>query len=383
MTDTADTADTAVQPTSPAAAPLPASRSTSTRGGLIALVVVAVLVALPFVGVPIPGVLPGEISSPGSLQVLAIGLVFAGIAVRYDIVFGFTGLLSFGHALFVALGAYGTNLLMESTGLPYAVAVPLTVVLVAVIAALLGGVALRVGGVAFAMVTLAYAEVFSILLLADPLRISGGEEGLALVSDGVPDLLRGVVNIRNRYWLALVFLVVAYVIARMVTASRAGRVWEAIRENEDRVELLGLKPLPFKLVSFVIGASLATLGGGVYLLLVRGANPSLASADFTLALLVMVVLGGAGRLWGAAIGGMLYGLLTLRLSALGTSGVLDGLPDPIEGVLSEPLFVLGTLFVLLMLFAPGGMAGISDRLRSTLRRADGAAPTTRAPGTPP
>lgn len=378
-----DTADTAVQPTSPAAAPLPASRSTSTRGGLIALVVVAVLAALPFVGVPIPGVLPGEISSPGSLQVLAIGLVFAGIAVSYDIVFGFTGLLSFGHALFVALGAYGTNLLMESTGLPYAVAVPLTVVLVAVIAALLGGVALRVGGVAFAMVTLAYAEVFSILLLADPLRISGGEEGLALVSDGVPDLLRGVVNIRNRYWLALVFLVVAYVVARMVTASRAGRVWEAIRENEDRVELLGLKPLPFKLVSFVIGASLATLGGGVYLLLVRGANPSLASADFTLALLVMVVLGGAGRLWGAAIGGMLYGLLTLRLSALGTSGVLDGLPDPIEGVLSEPLFVLGTLFVLLMLFAPGGMAGISDRLRSTLRRADGAAPTTRAPGTPP
>ena len=378
-----DTADTAVQPTSPAAAPLPASRSTSTRGGLIALVVVAVLAALPFVGVPIPGVLPGEISSPGSLQVLAIGLVFAGIAVSYDIVFGFTGLLSFGHALFVALGAYGTNLLMESTGLPYAVAVPLTVVLVAVIAALLGGVALRVGGVAFAMVTLAYAEVFSILLLADPLRISGGEEGLALVSDGVPDLLRGVVNIRNRYWLALVFLVVAYVVARMVTASRAGRVWEAIRENEDRVELLGLKPLPFKLVSFVIGASLATLGGGVYLLLVRGANPSLASADFTLALLVMVVLGGAGRLWGAAIGGMLYGLLTLRLSALGTSGVLDGLPDPIEGVLSEPLFVLGTLFVLLMLFTPGGMAGISDRLRSTLRRADGAAPTTRAPGTPP
>ena len=378
-----DTADTAVQPTSPAAAPLPASRSTSTRGGLIALVVVAVLAALPFVGVPIPGVLPGEISSPGSLQVLAIGLVFAGIAVSYDIVFGFTGLLSFGHALFVALGAYGTNLLMESTGLPYAVAVPLTVVLVAVITALLGGVALRVGGVAFAMVTLAYAGVFSILLLADPLRISGGEEGLALVSDGVPDLLRGVVNIRNRYWLALVFLVVAYVVARMVTASRAGRVWEAIRENEDRVELLGLKPLPFKLVSFVIGASLATLGGGVYLLLVRGANPSLASADFTLALLVMVVLGGAGRLWGAAIGGMLYGLLTLRLSALGTSGVLEGLPDPIEGALSEPLFVLGTLFVLLMLFAPGGMAGISDRLRSTLRRADGAAPTTRAPGTPP
>ena len=350
------------------------------RGAVVGLMTVAVLAVLPFVGVAIPGVLPGPISSAGSLQVLAIGLVFAGIAVSYDIVFGFTGLLSFGHALFVALGAYGTNLMMDATGLPYAAAVPLTVLLVAGVAALLGAVALRVGGVPFAMVTLAYAEVFSILLLADPLRISGGEEGLALVSDGVPDLLRGVVNIRNRYWLALVFLIVAYAVARMVTASRAGRVWEAIRENEDRVELLGLKPLPFKLVSFVIGASLATLGGGVYLLLVRGANPSLASADFTLALLVMVVLGGAGRLWGAAIGGMLYGLLTLRLSALGTSGLLDGLPGPIERVLSEPLFVLGTLFVLLMLFAPGGVAGITDRLRRALRRP---ATTSRTPGTPP
>jgi len=332
---------------------------------VLGAVVVALLAAAPFIGISVPGVLPGPVSSAGSLQVIAIGLVLAGVAVSYDIIFGYTGLLSFGHALYVALGAYGTNLLMEQ-GLPYVIAVPTAVALTVLVAVLLGGVALRARGVAFAMVTLAYAEVFSILLLADPLRVSGGEEGFALVSDGVPDLLRGVVNIRNRYWLALAFVVLAYVVAKVVTSSRAGRVWEAIRENEDRVELLGLKPLGFKLTSFVLGCGLAALGGAVHLLLVRGANPSIASANFTLALLVMVVLGGAGRLWGAALGGLVYGLLDLRLSALSSSGLLDGLPGWMEGILSEPLFVLGTLFVLLMLFAPGGLAGITDRLRAAL-----------------
>lgn len=332
---------------------------------ILGVAVVALLAAMPFIGVGIPGILPGAASSPGSLQVVAIGLVFAGVAVSYDIIFGYTGLLSFGHALYVALGAYGTNLLMEA-GLPYVAAVPVAVLLAVVTATLLGGVALRARGVAFAMVTLAYAEVFSILLLADPLRVSGGEEGFALVSDGVPDLLRGVVNIRNRYWLALAFAVLVYVIARVVTQSRAGRVWEAIRENEDRVEMLGLKPFGFKLTSFVLGCGLAALGGGIHLLLVRGANPSVASANFTLALLVMVVLGGAGRLWGAALGGLVYGLLDLRLSALSSSGLLDGLPEWLQGILSEPLFVLGTLFVLLMLFAPGGLAGIADRVRAAI-----------------
>lgn len=335
----------------------------SRRMGLGVLVVCAgVLAALPLIDVSIPVVLPGPISSPGSMQILGIGLVFAGLAVSYDLLFGFTGLLSLGHALYFALGVYGTNLLMDVLELPYAVAALIAVVGVATIAAALGALALRARGVAFAMVTLAYAEVFSILVLADPLRISGGEEGLALASAQVPDFLNGVMNSHRRYWLALVFLVVTYAIARAATSSLAGRVWEAVRENEDRVELLGLKPFGFKLLAFTLGCTLAGAGGSVYLLLVRGANPGVAGANFTLALLVMVVLGGAGRLWGAALGGLVYGLLDLRLGALGNSGVLDGLPDWVERVLSEPLFVLGTLFVLLMVFAPGGIAGLADWL---------------------
>lgn len=330
--------------------------------GLVLAACLMFLAVLPFVDVSVPVLLPGPVSSPGSMQILGIGLVFAGLAVSYDLLFGYTGLLSFGHALYFALGVYGTNLTMHRLGLPYVLAALVTVVVVATVAAALGALALRARGVAFAMVTLAYAEVFSILILADPLRMSGGEEGLALASDQVPDLLTGVVNSHRRYWLALVFLVATYGIARAATSSLAGRVWQAVRENEDRVELLGLKPFGFKLLAFTLGCTLAAVGGSVYLLMVRGATPHVASANFTLALLVMVVLGGAGRLWGAAVGGLVYGLLDLRLGALGTSGALDGLPHWAQRILSEPLFVLGTLFVLLMVFAPGGIAGVLTRL---------------------
>ena len=334
---------------------------------LLALVLLVLgLAAFPLLDIDVPVLVPGLLSSPGALQVVAIGLVFAGLAMSYDVVFGYTGLLSFGHALFFGISVYGTNLLMIETGLPYLPAAALAVLFSATCALGIGAVALRVRGVAFAMVTLAFVEAFALFLITDPLGVTGGEEGLALARDGVPDVLRGVVNAQNQYWLALAFAVATYLVVRLVTTSSAGAVWQAVRENEDRVELLGIRPYPAKLLAFVVGSTLAAVGGCVYLLIVRGANPSVASAEFTLALLVMVVIGGAGRLWGAALGGLVYGLLTLRLPTLATSGVLDGLPGPVERVVAEPLFVLGVLFVLLVLFAPSGVAGAVDRVRSAL-----------------
>lgn len=326
-------------------------------------IVGAVLAVMPLVPIDLPVIFNSPLNSPGTLQVLAAALVLAALAMSYDIVFGYTGLLSFGHALPFALGVYGTNLLMIHAGLTYWLAAVLAVVGTAVVSALLGAVALRTTGVAFAMVTLAFAEAFHLLILIDPPRIFGREEGLSLASDYVPDLFRGVVNVRNIYWLALIVAVVTYLIARRVVTSRAGRVFEAIRENEPRVETMGLRPFPFKLSSFVIGSTLAAVAGTVHLLVVRGANIGTAEATFTLSILVMVVLGGAGKLWGAALGGFVYGVLTLRLSGVATSDAIDALPQWLSGPLSEPLFILGTLFVLLMLFAPGGISSIGARMR--------------------
>lgn len=322
---------------------------------------------LPFVDVTVPGLFTGPLSAPGTLQILAVGLVFAGVAMSYDLLLGYTGLLSLGHALYFALGVYGTNLLMIHFGWSYLVAAPVAIVGTGLVAATVGSVALRVRGVAFAMVTLAFAEAFHVFVEADPAGISGGEEGLSLVSEQVPDLFTGVVNTRWVYWLALAFALVTFAICRQAVASRAGRVWQAIRDNEDRVELLGLIPFQFKLLSFGLSAMLAATGGAVYLLLVRGATPSAASVVFTLNLIIIVVIGGLSRLWGAALGGLVFGYLQLRLPGVARSGVFDSLPGWLEGPLTEPLFILGVLFIVLIMFSPGGLAGLFERLGRALR----------------
>ncbi len=327
-----------------------------------------VFAVLPFVDVPLPGVFVGELSAPGTLQILAIGLVFAGLAMSYDLLLGYTGLLSLGHALYFALGVYGTNLLLLHTDLHYAVAVPLVLIGVGLVATVLGSIALRVRGVAFAMVTLAFAEALHVVVEADPLSISGGEEGLPLGSESIPDIFVGVVNVRWVYWVALAFALAAFFICWRAVNSRAGRVWQAVRENEDRVELLGLVPFGFKLQAFTIASVLAGAGGAVYLLVIRGANPQVASVLFTLNVIVMVVLGGLGRLWGAALGGLVFGYLSMRLPGLARAGVFERLPDWLEGPLTEPLFILGTLFVILVLFAPGGLASLIERLGASKGR---------------
>ncbi len=225
------------------------------------------------------------------------------------------------------------------------------------LAFVLGAISLRVTGISFAMVTLAFAQAGNVLVRRNPGQATGGEEGLALRTEHVPDALVGVTNTRNLYWLALAVLVLVYLVVLWVQRSRAGHVAAATRENEMRVRVLGGRPYAIKLLTFVIAATLATVVGMAYLLLQSGAVPRTSSADFTLALLVMVVLGGVGSRWGAIVGGVVYTLLDQRLGALASSEAIADLPTVLRVPLSEPMFILGTLFILVVLFLPGGIAG--------------------------
>jgi len=344
-----------------------------------ALALVAVLAVLPLLDVGTGGVLPGGLSSPGSLQVLALMLVFAALAVTYDLLFGFTGLLSFGHALFFAIGVYATDIAMTSAHLSLLPAVGVGVGIGMVASLVVGAVSLRAEGIAFTMVTLAFAQAASIAVGQNLFGVTGGDLGLALPYEEVPGALSGVVNTKHLYWLALVLLIVVYAVAWWLVCSSPGRVWQAIRENELRVQVLGLRTYPFKLLSFVLAALLACLCGVVYLLLVTGAQPQVTTPDFTLTLLVMVVLGGTGRLWGAAIGGALYTYLDQRLGDWAQSSLVHALPGFIRVPLSQPLFVLGLLFVLFILFLPGGIAGLVSRF--PLRTPSSASSSRGARGT--
>ena len=208
--------------------------------------------------------------------------------------------------------------------------------------------------------------------------LTGGEEGLALDRGQVPDAFVGVFNTVNLYWLSLAYLTVVFATVSWVTRSRAGRVWQAIRENERRVEVLGLRPYGFKLLVFVIAGLLAALGGITHLLLLGGSTPRTTTSDFTLGLLVMVVLGGAGSRWGAVLGGVLYTYLDSRLTDLSNSPAVQDLPAWLRIPLSEPLFILGTLFILVVFFVPGGIAGLvamlGEHRRGRRSGGDGPAP---------
>jgi len=328
-------------------------------GPLLALVVAAIL---PYSTIPLPGILDGALNKTGNLQLLAVCLVFGGLAASYDLLFGRTGLLSFGHALYFAAGIYGTDVLVTKAGLPLWQAAVFALVGSATLAALLGAIALRTTGIAFAMVTLAFAQVGAILVARDFGGLTGGEEGLPLATDGLPDFLLGVANTVNLYWLALAYLAVVVLVVSRVAASPTGRVLAGLRDDERRVGVLGLDPYRYKLVAFTLAGALAALGGVVYVLVVGGASPHVTSSELTLSLLVMVVLGGPGTRWGPVIGGILYMYLDHRLTSLSAD-----LPGP----LGQPLFVLGAIFILAVYFFPGGLASLKSRiapLRAALKR---------------
>jgi branched-chain amino acid transport system permease protein len=317
-----------------------------------ALIVLVLAAALPWWAFSVPGLFDGPLNSPGTLQLLAVCLVFGGLALGYDLLFGRAGLLSFGHALYIAAGAYGVDILVSHYGWPLWQAAVVTVLAAALLAALLGSVALQTSGIAFSMVTLAFAQVGHIVVNRDPGGLTGGEEGLPITTAGLPSALVGVANTVNLYWLALTFLTVVVLVVHTIDRAPLGRTLVGLRDDERRIAVLGLNPYRLKLLAFVLAGALAALGGVVYALVVGGVSPHIASSELTLSLIVMAVLGGAGTRWGAVLGGILYAYLDQRLARLGGS-----LPGP----LGEPLFVLGTLFILAVYFAPGGLAALGNR----------------------
>lgn len=340
----------------------------------IGAAVVIVLAVLPLLAIPGLGILPGPTYTPGSLQLLATCWLIAALALSYHLLFGVAGLLSFGHALYFGVGTYGLGIVLQRTELPLLTAGALVLIGGIVVAHVIGAISLRVSGISFAMVTLAFAQAGNVIVRRNPGRsaagepgLTGGDEGLALNISGVPDALVGVVNTRNLYWVALAILVVVFLVVTWIERSRAGHLIAATRENEMRVRVLGGSPYVVKLLTFVVSATLATVVGMVYLLLQSGADPAATSADLTLTLLVMVVLGGVGSRVGAVVGGALYTLLDQRLGALASSPVVESLPAILHVPLSEPMFLLGTLFILVVMFLPGGLSGAVSRFTASGR----------------
>ena len=337
------------------------------------LVVFGAFAAVPAIHLSIPKLFDQPIDSPGTLALLAACLLYGALALTYDVQFGYTGLLSFGHTLYIAIGCYISNIAITDWHWSFWPSIFLTMAVAFVVAVVLGYVSLRVGGIAFAVVTHAFAQAGAVLALKDPHHWTHGEEGLGADYTKLPKAFVGIVNTKNLYWLALAFLAVVFFIVRWAVESSPGRVWQAIRENEQRVEVLGLRPHLYKLQAFVLSSFLAAAGGIVYMLLYNGSTLDVTLPNFTLTLLLMVVIGGAGSRWGAVLGGILYWYVRDRLIAIGSSSTVEGLPHVLRTPIEQPLFLLGVVFILIVVFLPGGLAGLVVRGRASgLRRIEAA-----------
>ena len=241
---------------------------------LVALTVIFAI--LPFAG-------DNPLSKAGLQQTLAVAFLFGALALTYDLLFGFTGLLSFGHALYFASGMYVTAILVNSFNWNLYLAVIAAIIFTVILALLTGSAALRTTGITFAMVTLAFGQAGFVVINRDFGGFTNGDDGLPINADRVPDFFIGVVNTKFLYLLALGILVFIYLAAWWITESSAGRVFAALRDNEQRVSVLGLNPNRFKLLSFVLSAAMAALIGAAMLIVSGSGSPNYASSSITIA----------------------------------------------------------------------------------------------------
>jgi branched-chain amino acid transport system permease protein len=235
-------------------------------------------------------------------------LVFGIFAIGYDIAFGYTGLLSFGHAAFFGLGAYGTGLTLIHLSIPVPLAVLMGIMVSLLVAFPVGYLSIRRRGIYFAMVTLAFAQM--IYFIAFKWRsLTGGDDGL----HGVPRPPLGFIDLRSElvlYYFILFFFILSIILGIRIIQSPFGKSLQCLRENEERARSIGYNPIRYKLISFVISTFFAGLAGGLYALLQNFVPLFALGLDTSGDVVLMTLIGGMGTLYGPIMGAM--GLVFLK-----------------------------------------------------------------------
>lgn len=320
------------------------------RGTLITLLI---FILLPFVVGLFDGASPAQVWMNKSgqskfIQGLAIEIfILALYALSYDLIFGFTGLLSFGHAMFFAVGAYLTGILLKNFG--FSLGATFGMIFVAgILQALLFGMVLpRVKGITFALVTLGLASVFHVLVLSTELgKYTGSDVGLQGVV--VPEFISPAAERLRLYFITLTILVLIFMLYKRFVNSPTGRVCTAIRENEGRAKMLGYNTFYFKLAALMLSSLTAALAGMLNTIYQPIVSPNVASLAYTVNALLIILIGGVGTLSGALVGALVFRLLDYGLRRyIGESAS----------------FINGAIYVLIVLFLPYGIVG-TWRLKS-------------------
>ncbi len=312
-------------------------------------------------------------------------MLFSVLVASFDILLGYTGILSFGHGMFFGIGAYSVAFLVGRYGAPtYAnlfVGFLLGVLVAGGLALLISFLSLRVKAIFFAMVTLAIAEL-AIILATKLSGFTGGEDGISISMPGALSVASNLgtflgVDITGRvvaYYLILVAAVGLFLIMLRFTHSPLGRVLQAIRDNVQRAEALGYKTFLFQSIAITFGCVVASLAGGLYAVWVGYVNPESCLGVLTIMLdvLLMVIIGGMGTLYGGIIGAAFLKITQTFLPDL-QNLAQQLFPNArfLHSCLERWLLLFGILFILVVIFFPKGVIGSVQEVASRRRRPAG------------
>ena len=275
--------------------------------------------------------------------------ILALFAVSLNLLLGYTGLVSFGHAAYFALGAYTCGILMKKLAVPFVLAWPAGGLLAAGFALVFGFFCVRLTKIYFAMLTLAFAQiVWAICFKWND--VTGGEQGMPEIP--YPDLgwmealpWAGGLRTSDHFYLLTVVLVAACLaVLRRIVDSPFGRMLATIRENPERAEFIGVDVRRYELIAFVIAGLFAGLAGGLFGIFNRGVFPDFGYWPKSAEVLIMTILGGMGHFWGPAVGALVLLVLNQHITAY-----TEYWP-----------FVLGTILIVLLFAFPGGIVGALD-----------------------
>lgn len=245
--------------------------------------------------------------------------ILALLAVSLNLLLGYTGLVSFGHAAYFGIGAYTCAILMKTYGVSFALAFVAAGAAAAAVAAIFGFFCVRSSKIYFAMLTLAFAQIVWAVCFKWN-SVTGGEQGLSNVP--YPDLswmtalplLSGLTASEQFYLLVLVLVTLCFTLLHRIVRSPFGRILTAIRENPERAEFVGVNVRRYQLAAFATAGLFAGLAGALFGIFNRGVFPDFAYWAKSAEILIMVILGGVGNFWGPAVGAGALTLLNLQIT---------------------------------------------------------------------
>lgn len=314
----------------------------------IALTSVGLAALLPFAGASF---LATPIASYDAVLVYPVGM-FVLMSLGLNIVVGKSGMLDLGYVAFFAIGAYTMAILGTRTELNTWEIMPIGIALAMFAGVLLGIPTLRLRGDYLAIVTLGFGEIIRLIAINSTWTL--GPNGIANIPmpPHLGPLKFDIENQKVFFWVVLVMIMLTIWMIRRLTVRRPGRAWEAIRQDEDAAELMGVQTLKYKIWSFTLGAAVGGAAGVLYASKNLYIAPEMFTLNVSILILACVVFGGIGNIWGVVVGATILGYL----------------PDRIRFISDARLLVFGLVLVVVMNFRPDGLLPRKKREKAIVKR---------------